>query len=145
MSVYIVLGRGELALARGRAAEALSISRDERHVAIDQGLRNLAHDFELLEADALRALGDFDGARVALMRGVAASNAIGSRRLLWQFHGGLAALAATRGDADEARRQREKAAAVVDHIARSLRQRGLDETFRLRAQASDALGRTALS
>jgi predicted ATPase/class 3 adenylate cyclase len=144
MSVYIVLGRGELALARGQATEALSISRDDRRLATDQGLRNLAHDFDLLEADALRALGDVDGARAVLMRGVAASNEIGSRRLLWRFHGGLAALAAARGDADEARRQREEAAVVVDHIARSLRERGLDETFRSRAQVRDALGRTAV-
>ncbi len=145
MSVYIALGRAELALARGRAAEALRISRDDRRLATDQGLRNLAHDFDLLEADALRALGDVEGARAVLARGAAASKAIGSRRLLWRFHGELAALAAARGDADEARRQRGEAAVVVDHIARSLRERGLDETFRSQAQVRDALGHAALT
>ncbi len=144
MSVLLALGQGELALAEGRDADALRIAREKRGLATDRGLRPLEKDFDLLEADALRALGDPAGARAALARGIEASHAIGSIRLLWRFHGGLASLADAQGDVAQAHREREDAATVIDHIARSLKARGLDERFRSQAQVREALGQVAV-
>ncbi len=141
MLVSIALAKGELALAEGRLEDALRIARDDRRLATDRGLRPFEKDFDLLEGEALRALGDPGGARVALGRGVAASEAVGSRRLLWHLHGALAAIAEKAGDLDTARRERERVAEIVDHIARSLRARDLEDRFRARPQVRAALGR----
>lgn len=144
MSVQIAIGHGELALAQGRPDAALDIARTKRSLATGRGLRPLEKDFDLLEGEALRLQGDAEGARVALRRGVEAAHAIGARRLLWQLHGALAAVADGSGDAAEARREREQAAGAIDHIARSLRDRGLEDPFRSRAEVRTALGLSAV-
>ena len=69
------------------------VARDDRRLATERGLRPFEKDFDLLEGEALRALGDNEGARAALLRAVASSDAVGARRLLWQAHGSLAAIA----------------------------------------------------
>ena len=143
MSVANALGRAELALAEGRAADALRIAREERGLATGRGLHPYEKDFDLMEGEALRALGDLAGARAALRRGIEASTS-GSRRLLWRLHGTLAAIADTEGDDAEVRRERDAATATIDHIARSLRARGLDERFRARPEVREALGLSAV-
>jgi class 3 adenylate cyclase/tetratricopeptide (TPR) repeat protein len=139
IDITIALARGELALAEGRAADALAIARGQRHHATDRGLRPFEKDFDLLEADALRAMGDPDAARV-YERGIAESRALGSVRLLWQLHGGIAAVADARGDVAAARRARDEAAGVVDQIGASLAARGLEARFRARPRVREALG-----
>ncbi len=144
MEVTFALARGELALAEGRAADALGIAREDRRQATDRGLRPFEKDFDLLEGDALRASGDAGGARAAYERGVEASRAIGSVRLLWRLYGGIAAIADARGDVAAARGARDEAARVVDRIAASLRPRGLDARFRARTAVREALGQVAI-
>jgi len=144
MSINIALGRSEFALAAGDPLEAARIARSHRHLATDRGLLPFEKDFDLAEGEALWRGGDLAGARSALERGVAASRAQGSRRVLWRLLGTVAAVEEAEGHAEKARLAREEAAAVVDHIARSLRPRGLEETFRSRAQVREALGQVAV-
>lgn len=140
LPIYLALARGELALAEGRHDDALAVARGERRLATDRGLKPFTKDFDLLEAQALRAAGDLDGACVALGRGIAESQRTGSLRLLWMLHGGLASIADERGDLREARKARDEAARVVDRIAESLRARGLEARFRARPAVREALG-----
>jgi len=143
MSVASALGRGDLALAEGKHEEALRIAREERALATSRGLHPFEKDFDLLEGLALRAAGDLEGARAALRRGIESSDATGSRRILWRLHGTLAEIADASGDTAELRRERDAAALTIDHIARSLRERGLEDRFRARAAVREALGLSA--
>ena len=140
MSIYIALGRSELAMAAGNAAEAARLARSLRHLAAERGLLPFVKDFDLAEGEALRRAGDLAGARSALERGIAASRAQGSRRLLWRLLGALAAVADAEGRAEEARAARDEALVVVDHIAASLRPQGLEAAFRGRIAVREALG-----
>jgi len=144
MSIYIALAHGELALARGDAAGAAEIARTRRHIALDRGLTPFEADFDVLEGESARRAGDLSRARAALEHGVALSRRIGSRRLLWRLLGSLAAVEQAEGRAGEAAAAREEAARVVDHIAASLKPKGLDELFRSRPGVREALGRVAV-
>ena len=139
MSVNLALGRAELALAEGRAADAAAIARNDRRFATDRGLRPFEKDFDLAEGIGLLRSGDPAGARVALERGISESRATGSRRILWALLAALAAVAEVQGRVEEAAALRTEAAAVVDHIASSLRERGLEAAFRERAGALAAV------
>ena len=139
MSVNLALGRAELALAEGRAADAAAIARNDRRFATDRGLRPFEKDFDLAEGIGLLRSGDPAGARVALERGISESRATGSRRILWALLAALAAVAEAQGRVEEAAALRTEAAAVVDHIASSLRERGLEAAFRERAGALAAV------
>jgi len=140
MSVLLALGQAELALAEGRPADALALARARRSLASERGLRPFEKDLDMLEGDALRALGDPIAAFAAHTQVLDASRAMGSVGLLWRVHGGLAQIADVSADASGARSQRAEAAAVVDRIAGSLAARGLDARFRARPEARAALG-----
>jgi predicted ATPase/class 3 adenylate cyclase len=143
LPIYLALARGELALAEGRPADALAKARNDRVLATERGLRPFTKDFDLLEAQALRATGELDGARIAYERGIAESRRTGSLRLLWQLLGGLATVADARGDVAAGRTARDEAARIIDRIADSLRRRGLDGRFRERTPVREALGLVA--
>lgn len=132
MSIDVALGRAELALAQGRAAEAAEIATSTRRLASERALVPFEKDFDLIAGAALRRAGDLPGARAALERALTASRTTGSRRVLHAILGELAEVAGAEGNAAEAARLRSEAAAEVDRIALSLRARGLEDRFRAR-------------
>jgi class 3 adenylate cyclase/tetratricopeptide (TPR) repeat protein len=144
MSVNIALGRAELALARGLHAETVTIARRERHLATDRGIRPFEKDFDLAEGLGLLGGGELAGARAALQRGVDASRSSGSRRLLWRLLWGLADVLEREGRPADAAPLRREAREVAEHIAVSLRERGLEERFRARPEVRQALGQAAV-
>ena len=144
MSIHIALATGELALGRGDGAAAVNVARTRRHIAADRGIVPFEKDFDLLEADGARRSADLAAARAAYERGIARSREQGSRRLLWRLLGGLAAIHQAEGRTEEARRARDEAATVIDHIAASLKPRGLDELFRSRPAVREALGKVSV-
>jgi class 3 adenylate cyclase/tetratricopeptide (TPR) repeat protein len=145
MGTVTALARSEYALATGDTSAAIEAARAGRRYADTRNLVPFQDDFDLAEGEASFRAGDLTGAIASLTRAVASSHRRRTRRLLWRCLGLLAAIYETQGRGDEARAAREEAAAVVDHIAASLRERGLDGTFRAQPAVAEALGRVPTS
>jgi predicted ATPase/class 3 adenylate cyclase len=141
MGSAVFLARSAYALAVGDGFRAFDMIRTGREHVRERAHLPFEKDFDLAEALALRTIGDGEGARAAIERGIAASRSQGSQRLLWRFLGLLAALDEEAGRADDARAAREEAARIVDGIAASLRARGLDALFLDRPAVREAAGR----
>jgi len=118
---------GAVAEARARGAEQRALMRP--YVA----------DFEYLEGEAQRLLGQLEAAADALERARATSSALGGRRILWRILASLASVEDARGYAASASQRREEARSIVAGIEDSLRPVGLAERFRARAAVRELM------
>jgi hypothetical protein len=96
-------------------------------------------DFEYLEGEAQRLLGQLEAAADALERARATSSALGGRRILWRILASLASVEDARGYAASASQRREEARSIVAGIEDSLRPVGLAERFRARAAVRELM------
>ncbi|MBE3074470.1 MAG: hypothetical protein IMZ75_05920, partial [Actinobacteria bacterium] len=126
---HVGLAAVELKLATGSHHEAAAEAR-----ARGDGQRSLMRpyvaDFEFLEGEAHRLLGDLDLAVQALKRARATASALGGRRILWRILASLAAVEDAGGNATAAAQARAEAQAIVAGIEDSLRPVGLADRFR---------------
>ena len=143
MGAVTALARSEYALSTGDAPAAGKAARAGRVYADKRNLVPFQDDFDLAEGEALLRSGELTGAAACLGRVIEAAHRRGTRRLLWRALGGIAAVYDAQGRRDEGRAAREEAATVIDHIAASLRERGLEETFRAQPAVAEALGHVA--
>ena len=93
-------------------------------------MRPYVADFEYLEGEAHRLLGDLDLAVQALERARATASALGGRRILWRILASLGSVEDARADAVSAAQARAEAQAIVAGIEDSLRPVGLADRFR---------------
>lgn len=141
MAVNLSLAQVELALAQGKNADAARIAIEDRQVATDRALYPFEKYFDALAGEALRRAGDLGGARAKLESALEASRRTGSRRIVFEVLASLADVADAERRTDDAARLRSEAAAEVDRIAISLREKGLEQRFRDRVAGN--LARTS--
>ena len=141
MGTVTALARSEYALATGDTEAAVAAARAGRRYAEKRNLTPFEADFDLAESEGLARAGDVSTAATSLARAIETSRRRGTRRLRWRCLGLLASLFEAQGRLDEGAQAREEAATVIEHIALSLRERALEETFRSQPTVANALGR----
>jgi class 3 adenylate cyclase/tetratricopeptide (TPR) repeat protein len=145
MSTYLAFSRTELALAEGRNEDAARFARDGSALAVEIKVRPDSVEFQVLEAEARLRMGDAMGAEAAAGRAQENADALGARFHQWRIHAVRADLAERRGAADEAARLWHDAGAAIDGIAATLRDRGLEDRFKSRADVRAVLARVPLT
>ena len=135
---HVGLAAVELKLGRrdyeGAVAEARARGDEQRAL-----MRPYVADFQYLEGEAHRLLGELDAAADALWRACATASALGARRILWQVLASLAAVEDALGHAQTAAAAYGEARSIVAGIEDSLRPVGLAERFRARAAVQELM------
>jgi len=135
---HVGLASVELLLAMGRHADAAAEAR-ARGDAQRAMMRPYVADFEYLEAEAHRLLGDMDAAAEALERAARTATALDCRRLLWRIEASRARVEEVRGNREGERRAREDARRIVEAISASLGPINLTHSFEARPDVAELL------
>jgi tetratricopeptide (TPR) repeat protein len=124
---------GDLWLARGDAARALSYADECLHLAEQTESRKNIVKGRRLRGQALVALGQLGEAEQELGRALALAQAVRNPPQLWKTHLALGELRAAQGRPDEARASYRAALEIVEGVAAGLTDALLRETFQTSA------------
>lgn len=114
---YVRLAEAELALRQGDYERALAATGDLRASLHQFGLRSCIPEVLYLRGKVLRGMGETEAARRTLLEARTETEAIGSRRILWQILGALSQLETDPTEAGHLRQQaREIVESIADHI-----------------------------
>ncbi len=119
----------ETILARREFSAALGRLETIEEVLKQMGVTVLTPTFDLFRGRALAALAQLDQARLALLRSLHGSQAIGVEAGLWEAEAELAGVADRLGDPQEADRLRSSARVHAAQVAEGLEDLGLQEGF----------------
>ena len=123
-SAFVLLARGQLALAQGAWDRAITESDEMIEVLTGAGARTFLPDALYFKGKALQARGQTAEAREYLVQASELADRISARRSQWRILGSLSEIEAEAGRHVEAERLRTSALDVVTHIAE---QTGSDE------------------
>jgi tetratricopeptide (TPR) repeat protein len=138
--IDLAVAYGRLNLALGKP-EALFAGLEEQVRAYREvGFVRLLADEYCLRGRAEMAVGNYEGAREALLRARDATEAQDERAVLWQILVSLAEVEVACGDGETAERLRDEAREVVGYILEHAGE--MRETFLARPEVAQLLGKT---
>ena len=129
MWLNVALAEGELALAQGQAARALSLMTELAGHLQAIGLRFRLPDVLHLKAQATLAQGRLAQARSDLQAARLEAIALGSSRIHWRLLAALAALETHTGQPDQAKIWRRQALRIIESIAQKVPEGELRQLF----------------
>jgi predicted ATPase/DNA-binding SARP family transcriptional activator len=116
--IVCLTGLSEVAMARGTPAEAIRLLEEARGYAIEGLASNFGEMMSIPLAKARARMGDFDGARADLERGVGIAGRIREHDDEAAGYLELSELGRREGDLELARSSLERALAIIDPLAR---------------------------
>jgi class 3 adenylate cyclase/tetratricopeptide (TPR) repeat protein len=128
-SAHAEILRGRLASAGGDHVRATEIADAVIEWLRRLGIRPFLPSALLLKGEALRASGEVDEARAALLEAHSEATRLGFSMILWRIDMKLSDLAATGGDPSHAEELRDEARVVIAQIADSIDDEELRSSF----------------
>ena len=145
MEGKVILGRGEIALAKGDYAQALKCAEEALIMYEKADAKKYIARGLKLKAEALAGMGRMDEATGLMEEALKLAQQIGNPPTLWQIHHGFGLLFERRGDLQKASRHHAAAIALIEATASKLNDSSVKNTLLTSAQTNtiyDAYTRT---
>jgi len=125
----ILLGRGDIALAKGDCQQALEFAEDSLVISEKAGAKKYIAYGLKLKAEALAEMGNIEEAIDVMENALNLAQHVGNPPLLWQIHYSFGLLEEKRGDTQEANEHYTKAIALIEAVASELNDAVLKSTL----------------
>ena len=141
----ILLGRGEIALAKGGYAQALKLAEDSLAISEKADAKKYIAKGLKLKAEILSKMGSAEETIELMQSALKLAQEVGNPPLLWQTHYSLGVLLEKRGDPQKANEHHAEAVALIEETASKLNDASLKNTLLTAPQTKairDAYART---
>jgi len=120
MEIHILLGRGEIAFAKGNYTEALKFAEELLATAEEADAKKYIAKGLKLKAEALAEMGNIDEGIELMENALKLAGYVGNPSLLWQINYSLGLLFEKRGDLQKARVYYARSLALIEAVALKL-------------------------
>jgi len=134
----ILLGRGEIALAKGDYPQALKFAEDSLAISQKADARKYVAKGLKLKAEVLAKIGNIEEALKLIESALKLAQQVSNPPMLWQIHYSYGSLEEKHGDAQKANEHYAKAVALIEAVASQLNDAVLKSTL-LTSQKTKAM------
>ena len=129
LKTRVLLGFGEISLAKGDCAEALKLAEDSLTISEGAGARKYIPKSLKLKAEALAKMGNMEEAVKLMENALKLAQQVGNPPLTWQIHHSLGLLLEKHGDPQKASEHHAEALALLEATASRLDDPSLKNTL----------------
>lgn len=148
MEIRILLGRGEIAVAKGDYSQALKFAEDSLGISGKAGAKKFIAKGLKLKAEVLAKMDNIEEAIDLMEKALKLAQKVGNPPLLWQTHYSMGLLLEKHGDPQRANENHTQAITLIEATASKLKDPSLRNTLLIAPQTSmirDAYSRTKTS
>ena len=135
----VLLGFGEISLAKGDCAEALKLAEDSLTISEEAGAKKYIAKSLKLKAEALAKMGNMEEAVKLMENALKLAQQVGNPPLIWQIHHSLGLLLEGYGNPQKANEHYAEAIALIEATASKLDDPSLTNSL-LTAPQTKAIG-----
>ena len=146
--IRILLGRGEIAVAKGDYSQALKFAEDSLGISEKAGAKKFIAKGLKLKAEVLAKMDNIEEAIDLMEKALKLAQKVGNPPLLWQTHHSMGLLLEKHGDPQRANENHTQAITLIEATASKLKDPSLRNTLLIAPQTSmirDAYSRTKTS
>jgi tetratricopeptide (TPR) repeat protein len=121
----ILLGRGEIALAKGEYSRALKLADDSLAISEKTDAKKYVAKGWKLKAEILAKMGNSEEAIELMQNALKKAQEVGNPPILWQTHYSLGVLLEKHGNPQKANKHYAEAAALIEEMASKLKDTSL--------------------
>lgn len=129
LKARLLIGRGEISLAKGDYAQALKLAEDSLAISEKAGFKKYIAKGLKLKAEAQAEMGELSEAIESMESALDLAQQMGTPSLLWQIHHGLGLLLEKKGDPQKASEHHAEALALIEATASKLDDPSLKNTL----------------